>query len=82
MNAAQYKLARRRRGTAANVAAALGVHRYTIDKRERGALPVNREAELALLALPPLPGGRLAPVPRRGRPAKESKNKSLLYCKR
>jgi hypothetical protein len=75
MTAAQYKLARRRRGTSAAVAVKLGVHRYTIDKRERGANPVTREAMLALLALPL--ASRIAPVPKRGRP-KDNKNKSLL----
>lgn len=66
MNAKTYKHERRRRGTKPEVAALLGVHPYTIDKRERATLRVNREAELALLSLPVQPG--LAPKPRIGRP--------------
>lgn len=40
------------RGTQESVAAQLGVDRVTIARRETGALPITREAELALLALP------------------------------
>jgi len=66
MTARQYKRERRWRGTSREVAAALDVHPYTIDKRENGTLAVNREAALALLTLPRLE--RLAPTPKRGRP--------------
>ena len=67
MTAKQYKLERRRRGTAAEVAAKLGVHKASLDKRERGGCPISKEAALALLALPLLPGGKLAQIPKRGR---------------
>lgn len=67
MTAKQYKLERRRRGTNTEVARLLDVHPYTIDKRERGVLRVNREAEIALLALPLRADGKLAPEPRIGR---------------
>ena len=52
MTAARYKAERERRGTQTNVAALLGVHQVTIARRETGALPITREAWLALLALP------------------------------
>lgn len=52
MNAEAYKRERQRRGTQAYVAEALGITRETITRRETGAAPVNREAWLALLALP------------------------------
>lgn len=66
MNAKTYKHERRKRGTNAAVARMLGVHKFTIDKRERNAIRINREAELALLSLPVQP--QLAPIPRIGRP--------------
>ena len=52
MNAADYQTERKKRGTQESVAAMLGVARETLARRETGALPINREAELALLALP------------------------------
>ena len=52
MNAAQYKTERERRGTQAEVAAALGVSRVAVARRETGTRPVSREAWLALLSLP------------------------------
>ena len=67
MTSRLYKLERRRRGTAAEVAAKLGVHKASLDKRERGGCPISKEAALALLALPLLPGGKLAQIPKRGR---------------
>jgi hypothetical protein len=66
MTASQYKYQRRKRGTNVAVAKLLGVHKFTIDKRERNAIRINREAELALLSLPVQP--QLAPIPRIGRP--------------
>ena len=48
----QYKTARKKRGTQAEIAARLGLARNTIIRRERGALPITREAALAILALP------------------------------
>ena len=50
MNSAEYKAARERLGTQAEVASLLGINRVTVAKREGGAL-VTREAELAILAL-------------------------------
>ena len=50
MNSEQYKEARERLGTQAEVASLLGINRVTVAKREGGAL-VTREAELAILAL-------------------------------
>lgn len=50
MTSAEYKAARERLGTQAEVAALLSINRVTVAKREGGAL-VTREAELALLAL-------------------------------
>lgn len=52
MTATEYRDARKKRGTQHAVAAALGVHQVTIARRETGAQPINREAALALLALP------------------------------
>lgn len=52
MTADEYRDARKKRGTQHAIAAALGVHQVTIARRETGAQPINREAELALLALP------------------------------
>lgn len=49
---ADYKRERTLRGTQESVAAQLGVDRVTIARRETGALPITREAELALLSLP------------------------------
>ena len=52
MIAPEYKAARQLRGTQQGVAAKLGVHYHTIQKRESGEIPVTREAEIALLSLP------------------------------
>lgn len=52
MTSSAYKAERERRGTQEEVAAALGVSRVTIARRETGTRPVIREAWLALLALP------------------------------
>ena len=54
MTPADYKAARRLRGSQVAVAAKLGVAQNTISRREIGELPINREAEIALLALPKL----------------------------
>ena len=51
MSPADYKREREARGTQESVAALLGVDRTTLARRETGALPITREAELALLAL-------------------------------
>lgn len=51
MTHAQYKAARERIGTQEEVAAMLGLNRVTIARRETGALPITREAELAITAL-------------------------------
>ena len=60
MNATDYKAERQRRGTQASVAALLGLARETVARRETGALPIPREAELALLALPTKRRGKRA----------------------
>lgn len=54
MTAKQYRSARIARGSQRQVALLLGVHWLTISRRERGELPVNKEAEAALLSLPKL----------------------------
>jgi hypothetical protein len=59
MTKTQYRKARRARGTPEQVAAATGVHVMTIHKRERGDCIITKQAEIALLNLPPLP----KPVP-------------------
>jgi hypothetical protein len=59
MTARQYRKARLARGTVQQVAPLLGVHPMTINKRERGDIPVTKEAEVTLLSLPLLP----KPVP-------------------
>lgn len=59
----QYKRAREVRGTQVAVSRMLGVHQVTIARRETGALPITREAALALAALPLR---RPQPRPRRG----------------
>jgi transcriptional regulator with XRE-family HTH domain len=46
---AAYKALREEIGSQAYVAGLLGVHFMTVSKRERGANPVTREAEWALL---------------------------------
>ena len=52
MTATDYKAERERRGTQEEVAAALGVSRVAVARRETGTRPVSRESWLALLALP------------------------------
>ena len=52
MTAKDYQRERQRRGTQTAVAAVLGVHQVTIARRETGALPITREAWLALKSLP------------------------------
>lgn len=52
MNSQDYKEARQLRGTQGEVAAQLGVRQATISDRETGAMPITREAELAVLSLP------------------------------
>lgn len=46
-----YRTARTARGSRVEVAARLEIHPKTIAKRERGALPITREAWLALLSV-------------------------------
>lgn len=52
MTRSDYQRERQLRGTQAEVAAALGIRRETINRRESGARPISREAALALRALP------------------------------
>lgn len=52
MTPADYKSERELRGTQLTVAAQLQISRITIARRETGALPISREAELALLSIP------------------------------
>jgi len=52
MTAENYKSEREQRGTQQSVATALEVHQVTIARRETGAMPITREAWLALLSLP------------------------------
>jgi DNA-binding transcriptional regulator YiaG len=51
MTPAEYKTARKERGTQQGVAALLGVDYHTIQRRESGEIKITREAEIALLAL-------------------------------
>lgn len=51
MSPADYKAARERLGTQAEVAALLGLSRVTVARRETGALPITTEAALAIDAL-------------------------------
>jgi len=51
MTGAEYKAARKRLGTQAEVALRLGVARSTVADRERGAMVITREAALAISAL-------------------------------
>jgi len=51
MKGEEYRAIRKRIGTQAEVAERLGVHRVTIADRERGAQPISRESELAILML-------------------------------
>lgn len=52
MTPAEYRTARQERGSQEKVAALLGVARSTVERREKGKMPITREACLALLALP------------------------------
>lgn len=51
MTPEKYQAARKRIGTQEAVAALLDVDPQTISRRERGELPITREAWLALLSL-------------------------------
>lgn len=51
MTARQYRAERLKRGSQSQVAKLLGIDPQTISRRERGELPINREAELALLKI-------------------------------
>ena len=51
MSPATYKAVRKRIGTQAKVAAMLELDPMTISRRERGELPITREAALAIAAL-------------------------------
>ena len=51
MTAKQYRALRIARGTQAEVAKLLGIDVMTISRRERGELPINKEAEMALRAV-------------------------------
>lgn len=55
---AQYRAARKERGSQLDVAARLGVSNVTISRREAGIHPITRETWLALLALPLKPKGQ------------------------
>jgi hypothetical protein len=54
MTPAEYAAERRKRGTQAEVAGMLGIHRVSLARREIGApdCPITTEAALAILALP------------------------------
>jgi DNA-binding XRE family transcriptional regulator len=52
MTPEQYQQERKQRGTQESVAALLQISRVTVARRETGELPINREAELAILSLP------------------------------
>ncbi len=52
MTPSEYKAARALRGSQVKVAFQLGVHEQCVSRRERGVIPITREAELALLSLP------------------------------
>jgi hypothetical protein len=73
MTAAQYKAARRARGTRKDVAPLVGMSVSGLIKRENGQSAISKQAEMLMLALPKLP----KPVRDRkpGRPAasKEAK---------
>jgi len=51
MNPEEYKAARERIGTQAEVAAMLGVNRVTVAKRESGTMTITNEAVLAIQSL-------------------------------
>jgi transcriptional regulator with XRE-family HTH domain len=54
MTPAEYRAARKIRGSQVAVAAKLGVDRNTITRREMGSVPVTMEAARALLSIPKL----------------------------
>jgi transcriptional regulator with XRE-family HTH domain len=58
MTPRQYRRARIARGSQTQVAAKLGVDPQTISRRERGEIPINKEAALSLLALPAIKAKR------------------------
>jgi transcriptional regulator with XRE-family HTH domain len=51
MTRAQYRKLRQSIGSQTEVAKLLGVDPQTISRRERGELPINKEAEMALRGL-------------------------------
>lgn len=51
MNASDYLKARIKLGTQAQVAERLGVARSTVERREKGKMPITNEAALAIKAL-------------------------------
>jgi DNA-binding XRE family transcriptional regulator len=51
MNPEEYKTARKRLGTQAEVASLLGVNRVTVAKRESGTMTITNEAVLAIQSL-------------------------------
>lgn len=51
MTPADYQRERQLRGTQSSVAALLGIDPQTISRRERGEIPVTREAAMALTSL-------------------------------
>lgn len=51
MTAPEYLTIRQHLGTQQGVAALLGVARSTVERREKGKMPITHEAELAILAL-------------------------------
>lgn len=51
MTAVRYRALRLRLGTQAEAARLLGLSRITITRRESDALPITREADLAITAL-------------------------------
>lgn len=65
MTAKKYHTERRWRGTVQDVAAKVGVHPTTINKRERGEIPISKEAELVLMTLPRL--DKITPIHTLGR---------------
>jgi len=55
MTAAQYKAARRARGTRKDVAPLVGMSVSGLIKRENGQCAIGKQAEMLILALPKLP---------------------------
>lgn len=51
MTGEEYRALRERVGSQTEAAERLGIHRQTISQRERGVLPIDGEAELALRCL-------------------------------